>query len=235
MLRHSREATEPDTHSRLGPEDIMATNSSSRITPGILVAATIGCLLMVVLAVGALYQATQHNNKLDDATTHDNIAAKFQSAENEGKAASQSLQQYVATGDTAFVAEAQAHTQSGVAQLTEAVGLVGSDPNGFIDKGSQMVQASGQIIALRQTGDAAGAVKLMQDLEPSFNSFIAAQDQVIADQRQAAADARSSADSSKTMTFWLAVLAGVVGFGLVAGGLVVVTRGSRRVTGTASA
>jgi len=213
----------------------MATNTTSRITPGIAVAAVIGCLLMVVLAVGAMYQATQHNNKLDDAQSHENIAAMFQSAENEGEAASQSLQQYVATGDTAFVAEAQAHTQTGVQQLTSAVGLVGSDPNGFIDKGSQMVQASGHIIALRQAGDAAGAVKLMQDLEPSFNSFIAAQDQVIADQHQAAADARSSADTAKTLTFWLAVVAGVVGFAVVAGLIIVLTRGSRRVAGTASA
>jgi CHASE3 domain sensor protein len=200
-----------------------------------MVAAVIGCLLMVVLAVGALFQATEHHNKLADAQTHDNTAAMFQSAENEGKAASASLQQYVATGDVAFIAEAQAHTQSGVQQLTSAVGIVGSDPNGFVDKGSQMVQASGQVIALRQTGDTAGAIQLMQDLEPSFNSFIAAQDRVIAEQRQAAVDNRSSAESAKAATFWLALLSGVFGAMLVVGGLVVVTRGSRRVTGTASA
>lgn len=213
----------------------MATRRNSLITPGIMVAAVIGCLLMVVLAVGALFQATEHHNKLADAQTHDNTAAMFQSAENEGKAASASLQQYVATGDVAFIAEAQAHTQSGVQQLTSAVGIVGSDPNGFVDKGSQMVQASGQVIALRQTGDTAGAIQLMQDLEPSFNSFIAAQDRVIAEQRQAAVDNRSSAESAKAATFWLALLSGVFGAMLVVGGLVVVTRGSRRVTGTASA
>jgi hypothetical protein len=213
----------------------MATNGTSRMTPGITVAAVIGCLLMVVLAVGALFQATQHHNKINDAQSHDNIAAMFQTAENEGKAASQSLQQYVATGDVSFVTAAQGHTQTGVQQLTSAVGLVGSDPNGFVDKGSQMVQASGQVIALRQTGDAAGAAQLLQDLSPSFNSFVAAQDQVIAEQHQAAADARSSADSAKTLTFWLAVLSGVVGLGLVGGGLIVITRGSRRVAGTASA
>lgn len=209
--------------------------NSSRMTPGIAVAAVIGCLLMVVLAVGSLYQATQHHNKLNDAQSHENIAAMFQTAENEGKAASDSLQKYVATGDASFITAAQTHTQTGVQQLTSAVGLVGSDPNGFVDKGSQMVQASGQVIALRQTGDTAGATQLLQDLAPSFNSFIAAQDQVIADQHAAAADARSSADSAKTLTFWLAVLAGVVGFALVAGGIIVITRGPRRVTGTASA
>lgn len=213
----------------------MATNNSSRFTPGIAVAAVVGCLLMVALAVSALFEATEHHNKINDAQTHDNIAAMFQSAENEGKAASQSLQQYVATGDVAFVTEAQAHTQAGVAQLTSAVGLVGSDPNGFVDKGSQMVQASGQVIALRQTGDVDGAIALMQDLEPNFNSFIAAQDQVIADQHQASTDARSSADNAKTLTFWLAVLSGVVGLGLVGGGIIVIIRGSRRVAGTASA
>ena len=213
----------------------MAITNSSRLTPGIAVAAVIGCLLMVVLAVGALFQATEHHNKLNDAQTHENIASMFQSAEDEGKAASQSLQEYVATGDVAFVTAAQGHTQTGVQQLTSAVGLVGSDPNGFVNKGSQMVQASGQVIALRQTGDAAGAAQLLQDLAPSFNSFIAAQDQVIAEQHQAATDARSSADSAKTLTFWLAVLSGVVGLALVGGGFIVLTRGSRRVAGPASA
>jgi hypothetical protein len=213
----------------------MANNNRSRLTPGVAVAAVIGCLLMVALAMGALIQATEHHNKINEAQSHENIAATFQSAEDEGKAASQSLQQYVATGDVAFVTEAQAHTQTGVQQLTSAVGLVGSDPNGFVDKGSQMVQASGQVIALRQTGDVQGAAQLLQDLEPSFNSFIAAQDAVIAGQHQAAVDARSSADSAKTLTFWLAVLSGVVGFGVVGGGIIVITRGSRRIAGTASA
>ena len=140
----------------------MAINNSSRITPGIAVAAVIGCLLMAVLAAGSLYQATQHHNKNNDAQSHENIATMFQTAENEGKAASDSLQQFVATGDAAFIAAAQSHTQTGVQQLTSAVALVGSDPNGFVDKGSQMVQASGQVIALRQTGDAAGAAQLLK-------------------------------------------------------------------------
>jgi hypothetical protein len=213
----------------------MATNRNSRLSPGIMITAVIGCLVMVALAVGALLMATRHHNELNNAETHDNIAATFQSAENEGIAASEALQQYVATGDVAFIAQSQAHTEAGVTKLSEAVGLLGSDPNGFIEKGGQMVQASGQVVALRQTGDVQSAVTLMEDLEPSFNQFIAQQDEVIADQRQAAQDSRDSAATAKDLTFWLAIASGVVGFALVIGGIIFVSRGSRRAVGAASA
>ncbi|MEO8457733.1 MAG: hypothetical protein ABI559_07980 [Chloroflexota bacterium] len=214
----------------------MASDGTSRLTPGIAIAATLGCLVMAALVMGSLWQAGIHHNDLTDAQTHDNVAVALQSAENEGKASSQILQSYVATGDQTLIAQAQAHTQSGVQQLTSAIALSGgADPNGFVAKGQQLVQVSGQVIALRQTGDIQGATSLLTDLSPQFNAFITAQDQVIANEHQAAADNRSSADSAKTLTFWLAVLAGVVGFAMVAGGVYVVTRAPRRITGTASA
>jgi hypothetical protein len=213
----------------------MASNSNSRLTPGIMIAAVIGCLVMVSLAVGALLMATRHHNELNNAETHENLAAKFEAAEAEGIAASQALQQYVATGDVSFATQSQQHTQTGVTLLSEAVGLVGSDPNGFVEKGGQMVTASGQVVALRQTGDTQGAITLMEDLEPSFNQFIAAQDEVIADQRQLAQESRDSAATAKDLTFWLAVASGVVGFTLAIGGIVFLSRGSRRAVGAASA
>jgi CHASE3 domain sensor protein len=213
----------------------MASNGSSRLHPGLVIAMAVGVLMMVALAVTALIEATEHHNKINDAQTHENIATMFQSAEDEGKAASNALQQYVATGDATLIDQSTQHTQAGVAQLTSAIQLLGSDPGDFQKKGQQMVTASGQVVALRQTGDTGGAAQLLTDLAPSFNSFIAAQDQVIADQHQQALDARSSADTAKKLTFWLAVLAGVTGIGLAIGGVYAITRSPRRVAGTASA
>jgi hypothetical protein len=112
--------------------------------------------------------------------------------------------------------------------LTAAVQAVGSDPNGFVNKGAQLIQVSGQVIALRQSGDVAGAAKLLSDLSPQFNAFIATQDQVVASEQAAAASSLSSADNAKTATIWLAILAGVYGAVIVAGGLVVVSRSARR-------
>lgn len=206
----------------------MSNNGTSRISRRTIIAVALACLVLAVMTMATLWQAAVHHSKANDAQTHANTAALFQGAETEGKTAGALTQQYVATGDTTLVPQIQAHTQAGVQQLTTAVQSVGSDPNGFVDKGAQMVQVSGQVIALKQSGDAAGAAKLLSDLSPQFNSFVAAQDQVVASEQAASASALSSADNAKTATIWLAIFAGVFGAVIVAGGLVVVSRSARR-------
>jgi hypothetical protein len=206
----------------------MSNQGTSRITHGAIIAVALSCLVLTVLTMGTLWQASVHHNLVADAQTHDNTAAAFQTAETEGKTAGTLLQQYVATGDVTLIPQIQSHTATGVQQLTAAVQAVGSDPNGFVDKGSQMVTASGQVVALRQSGDATGAASLLSDLNPQFQQFVAAQDAVVASEQKAAADARSSADNAETATIGLAIIAGVFGAAIVIGGLVVVSRGSRR-------
>ena len=156
----------------------MSNNGTSRITHGAIIAVALSCLVLAVLTMGTLWQASVHHNLVADAQTHDQTAALFQSSETEGKTASQLTQNYVATGDATLIPQIQAHAATGVQQLTAAVQAVGSDPNGFVDKGAQLVTASGQVIALRQSGDAAGAASLISDLSPQFKAFIAAQDAV---------------------------------------------------------
>ncbi len=206
----------------------MSNQGTSRITHGAIIAVALSCLVLAVLTLGTLWQAAVHHNLVNDAQTHDQTAALFLASENEGKTASQLTQDYVATGDATLIPQIQAHAATGVQQLTAAVQAVGSDPNGFVDKGSQMVTASGQVIALRQSGEVTGAASLVSDLSPQFKSFVAAQDAVIASEQKAAADARSSADNAETATIGLAIIAGVLGAAIVIGGLVVVSRGSRR-------
>jgi CHASE3 domain sensor protein len=206
----------------------MSNNGTSLISRRTIIAVALACLVLAVMTTFTLWQAAVHHSKANDAQTHANTASLFQSAETEGKTASQLVQQYVASGDATLIPQAQAHTQTGVQQLTAAVQSVGSDPNGFVDKGAQLVQVSGQVIALRQSGDAAGAAKLLSDLSPQFNSFVAAQDQVVASEQAASASALSSADNAKTATIWLAILAGVFAAAIVVGGLVVVSRSARR-------
>lgn len=206
----------------------MSNNGTSRISRRTLTAVALACLVLAVMTMATLWQAAVHHSMANDAQTHANTAALFQSAETEGKAAASLTQQYVATGDATLVPQIQAHTQAGVQQLTTAVQSVGGDPNGFVNKGAQLVQASGQVIALRQSGDAAGAAKLLSDLSPQFNALIATQDQIVASEQAASASALSSADNAKTATIWLAIFAGVFGVVIVAGGLVVVSRSVRR-------
>lgn len=206
----------------------MSNNGTSRISHRTIVAVALACLVLAVMTMATLWQAAVHHSKANDAQTHATTAALFQSAETEGKTAGGLMQQYVATGDTTLVPQIQTHTQAGVQQLTAAVQSVGSDPNGFVDKGAQLVQVSGQVIALRQSGDTAGAAKALSDLSPQFNAFVATQDQVVASEQAASASALSSADNAKTATTWLAIFAGVFGALIVVGGLVVVSRSARR-------
>jgi CHASE3 domain sensor protein len=206
----------------------MSNNGTSRISRRTIIAVALACLVLAVMTMATLWQAAVHHSEANDAQTHGSSAALFQSAETEGTTASQLVQQYVATGDATLIPQVQTHTQAGVQQLTAAIQSVGSDPNGFIDTGSQMVQAGGQAIALRQSGDVAGAAKLLTNLSPQFNAYITAQNQVIASEQAASASALSSADNAKTATIWLAILAGVFGAVIVVGGLVVVSRSARR-------
>jgi CHASE3 domain sensor protein len=206
----------------------MSNNGTSRISRHTIIAVSLSCLVLAVMTMATLWQAAVHHSQANDAQTHATTAALFQSAETEGKTAGGLTQQYVATGDATLVPQIQTHTQAGVQQLTAAVQSVGSDPNGFVDKGAQLVKVSGQVIALRQSGDTAGAAKLLTDLSPQFNALIATQDQIVASEQAASASALSSADNAKTATIWLAIFAGVFGAVIVAGGLVVVSRSARR-------
>ncbi len=175
-----------------------------------------------------VWQAVVHNSQVNDAQTHDQTAAAFQSAEQEGQTAATLLESYVATGDATLIPQIQTHTANGGQQLTAAIQALGSDPGGFADKAGQMVQASGQVVALRQGGDVAGAASLLTDLSPQFQQFVSAQDAVITSEQQAAADARSSADNAGSAAVGLAIVAGIFGLGIVIGGLVLVGRSSRR-------
>jgi CHASE3 domain sensor protein len=220
--------TSPITNRWLGLEDYMSNNGTSRIGRRTIIAVALACLVLAVMTMATLWQAAVHHSLANDAQTHANTAALFVSAETEAKTSSQLVQQYVVSGDATLIPQVQAHTQAGVQQLTSAIQLAGSDPNGFIDTGSLMVQAGGKAIALRQSGDVQGAVALLTGASAQFNAYIAAQDQFIASEQAASASALSSADNAKTATIWLAIFAGVYGAVIVAGGLVVVSRSARR-------
>lgn len=213
----------------------MSNNGTSRIGRRTIIAAIASCLVLAALIAGTLWQASVNHSKANDAQTHANTVALFVSAETEAKTASQLVQQYVGSGDVTLIPQVQAHTQAGVKLLTSAIQSAGSDPNGFIDTGSLMVQAGGKAIALRQSGDVQGAVALLTGSSPQFNAYIAAQDQVVASEQQAAVSAQSSADTASTATMWLAIIGGVFGAAIVVGGLVLVTRSARRrAVGTAA-
>ncbi len=183
-------------------------------------------VLAVAFVATAYWQHDVHSSKLSDAESHEAIAASVLHGKTEGGLAGELLRQYVETGDTTLLVEMQTHTQAGVQDLTNAVSAAGGDSNGFLDQGTQFVQAAGQVIALRQGGDVQGAAGALEQLAPSFEAFIAAQDEFIAsEQAQASAD-RSDASQADTNALWLAITAAALAVCAVLGVTVVVRRGS---------
>jgi len=183
-----------------------------------------GCGLVLALLGGAVWQKSVHDSKADEAASHARVASLIQSAEAEGKAAGDVLKQYVESGDETLIPQMQAHSDNGVRQLTAAISTAGSDPNGFLDEGAKLTVAVGQIVAMRQTGDVAGAAAALQKLSEEFSAFIASQDAFVSSEQEKAASASDSADGAETLARWLALSAGVTGLVLVLGTSVVVVR-----------
>jgi hypothetical protein len=213
----------------------MSTNRVS-IGRGGIVLFLVGCGIVLALLGGALWQKSVHDSHADDAASHTKAAALIQSAEAEGTTAGDLLKQYVETGDKTLIPQMQTHTDDGVRQLTAAISAAGTDPNGFLDEGSKLTVAVGQIIALRQAGNVPGAAAGLQKLSEQFNAFTAAQDAFVSSEQQKATSANDSADNADTTARWLVLSATAVGLVLVFGTSVVLVRkfARRRVAATAT-
>jgi hypothetical protein len=187
-----------------------------------LLAAVVCCCLTAVFLGAAFWQHNQANSKLDDADAHDASASLFQQAEAEGTEAGNLMQQYVASGDATLVPQINDHTSAGVTLLTSAVAQSGVDAQTFLDGGTALVQAEGQIIALRQAGDVQGAITGLQQLSTQFQQFVDSQDSVVASEQAAAAAARDDSDQADTLSGWMIVGSAVFAMGAVASGILFV-------------
>ena len=138
----------------------------------------------------------------------------------DGLGAGTILTEYVQTGNSEILPAMQTKSDGGVRNLTAAITAAGSDPNGFVKTGSVIVQRSGEVIALRQAGDVAGAGAALQALAADFATFVQQQRDLIAQERQAAAASTASADDANQLSTWF-IVAGVVTSLAAAGGVVV--------------
>ena len=187
----------------------MVKNSESGANRVVIIGVSVFCLV-VALAGAAFWQRSVHNSNLDSAGTHSATAALVQQAEGEGATVGQLLQQYVASGDPALLPEIDTHTKAGVKHLSAATTSAGGDPQGFLDKGTKLVQAAGQVIAQRQSGDIQAAAATLTALSPQFQAFIGEQNAfVTTEQQQAAADTQNATDAND-MALWLAIAATVL-------------------------
>ncbi|HEU4760661.1 MAG TPA: hypothetical protein VFT91_11875, partial [Dehalococcoidia bacterium] len=172
----------------------------------------VGGCLVVALAGASVWQANVHNSKLDEAQSRAAAASYLQDAKKEGATVVTLLKRYVASGDETLIPEVKSHASSGVESLTLAVAQGGAvDLTVLAQQGSRLVEGAGQIIAVRQSGDAQGAAAAAENLKPAFDQVTAAVDGAVAAELAEAASQQHSAESAKTAAFWLAISAAVVG------------------------
>jgi len=176
--------------------------------------------LAVAFFAAFIWQQSEKSSREDDANKHAEIATTLEAAVSDGLDTGTVLSEYVQTGNPALLATMQAKSDDAVRKLTAAMTTAGSDPNGFVKTGSVIVQRSGQVIALRQAGDAAGAGAALQALANDFGSFVQQQRAFIAEEQLAAAESKSSADNADQLSNFF-MIAGAVTSLAVAGGVAI--------------
>ena len=148
------------------------------------------------------------------------------------------LKQYVTSGDQAsHPADASPQPDGrGPADLCDFREEASADPNGFLDQGSKLVVATGQIVALRQAGDVKGAADGLTKLSDQFKLLTAAQNDSWHLSSRERRLRRTAPTAPSTTARWLAVSAAALGLAIVFGTSVVVVRklARRRVAGAAT-
>lgn len=180
----------------------------------------VASFLAIAFFVAFVWQQSEKSSREDDANKHTEIATTLEAAVSDGLETGTVLSEYVQTGNPTLLATMQAKSDEAVRKLTAAMTAAGSDPNGFVKTGSVIVQRSGQVIALRQAGDAASAGAALQALGNDFGSFVQQQRAFIAEERLAAAESKASADNADELSNFF-MIAGAVTSLAVAGGVAI--------------
>ncbi len=206
----------------------MANTGTGSSTKILVMAAVIGVCLVAAFFAASVWQENSKQSKLDEAESSLLTASLINDAQEQGIAAGALLNEYVVSGDEALIPEIQSSTATAVQTLSTAISETGSDGGDFLARGATSVEALAGVIALRQTGDVAGAAAALEALSPGFNALIADLDAFAESQRADAAAATSSADSANTTASWLAIVAGSLAAVLALGTVAVVIANVRR-------
>jgi hypothetical protein len=214
----------------------MADPNTSRLKPGGRFLIIAGWSVFVLLMAAVMWQKSVESNKLDESRDHLIVAMLIEDAEADGISAGLLLGEYVNTGDEALLQQMQDKTATGVRTLADAIDKAGGDPEGFVSQGSELVQASGQIIAMRQAGRIEEAGVALAELGPTFTAFIDAQTAYVASERGKAGEATDAADAAQTMALVLLMAALITGITMIVVTMVLarVKSANRRVVGPLS-
>lgn len=129
----------------------------------------------VVVAIGLggwAWQRQVQESRTDEARSHAAAATLLTEVDKEAEAAATLLRQYVRQGDPAVLPEIEAHITAGVESLTAALAASGEDDLKVLGKqGTALSEGAGKVIALRASGDVAGAAQMLEELSPKLEGF----------------------------------------------------------------
>src|SRR5574341_1006052 len=146
-------------------------------------------VILVGVVAGSAWLVSEYKSDTIAMEQHTNSAALLQQVESNMGVAALLIQRYVVVGDEEGVAEIQAAAAAVVSDLETARNLEaarGDNPeqlavlDGIYASGTTLVQAAGQMVALRQGGQHGESLALMESVVPQFTEFRLALDQAAA-------------------------------------------------------
>jgi diguanylate cyclase (GGDEF)-like protein len=209
------------------------TASRGRFSVRSRIIAGFGLLVMIlaIVAGGSAWQVRAHQTDINALESHSRRATLLQEAEVEAGVAALSLQRYVIAENAALppgvqlASEVQLHATAGVESLTEAVAQPGAaDISDITVVGVGLAQGTGQVIALRQAGDAEGAAAALEELVPVFYEFRRQLEDATALEIQEVSNLRSKADAAGERALWLLIISGAIGAVVGFGASVIIAR-----------
>ena len=212
-------------------------NSTARRRWAIIGGLTIASFAVVILAAASLWQSGIRDSRLGEAEPHAARAALLDEAGREGASSVELLRQYVASGDASLLIQMQSHSTTAIRSLTQAASPGGGGELDAITLGGQsLAESAGQVVALRQGGDVAGANAALEGITPTLNQLTFALQNATAQEQQEVSSLHASADSAGQVASWLRAAAIAIGLGVTLIGIIFAFQAvaKRREPGTAS-
>jgi len=188
-------------------------------------------VILVGVVAGSAWLVSEYKSDTVAMEQHTNSAALLQQVESNMGVAALLIQRYVVVGDEEGVAEIQAAAGAVARDLETARNLEaarGDNPEqlAVLDQiyasGTSLVQAAGQMVALRQSGQQGESLALMENAVVPFTEFRLALDQAAATETAKVTELQHQAAETGNLAFWLLVISGVSGvlLGALVSGLI---------------
>ena len=175
-------------------------------------------MILAIVAAGSAWQVRAQQTDLNDLESYSRRATTLQEAEAQAGVAALTLQRYVIAENAALppgvqlASEVQLYATAAIESLTEAAAQPGAaDVSDIAVVGSGLAQGAGQVIALRQAGDAKGAAAILEELVPVFYEFRRQLEDATALELQEVSSLRSKADAAGQRALWLLIISGAIG------------------------